>query len=68
MKLIGNWRQAPRMISVQAMTAAGAIQGAWTVIPDDMRSTIPPGIVHWLTLVLLVVGIVGRLIQQDKAQ
>lgn len=68
MKLIDNWRKAWRMASVQCMTAAAAVQGAWTSIPDDMRTAVPAGLVHWLTLALLVLGIAGRLIQQDKVQ
>ena len=68
MKLVDNWRQAHKMFSVQAMTAAAAIQGAWTTLPEDMKSAIPPALVHWLTIALLVAGIGGRLISQDSTQ
>jgi len=39
MKLIDEWNKAWRMLSVQAMTVAGALQGAWLYLPDDMRSS-----------------------------
>lgn len=64
MKLIDNWRKAYKMLSVQAMTVAGAIQGAWVYIPDDMKAHIPSGWVTALTIGLLAFGIVGRLLAQ----
>lgn len=68
MKLIDNWNKAHRMLSVQAMALAAAIQGAWPSIPEDLKASIPPGVVHWVSLGLLVAGIVGRLVQQDVTQ
>jgi len=68
MKLIENWRKSWRMLSVQAMTAAAAIQGAWASVPEDMKASIPPGLVHWVTLSLLVLGIAGRLVDQPKVK
>ena len=68
MKLIPNWRKSWRMLSVQAMTAATAIQGAWMGIPDDMKASIPPTIVHWATMGLLAFGIAGRLVDQPKVK
>lgn len=68
MKLIPNWRHAWRMFSVQAMAIAAAIQAAWPTIPGDLKSAIPANVVHWVSLVLLVAGIAGRLVQQPSAQ
>lgn len=68
MKLIANWRKAYRMLSIQAMAAATAIQGAWVFIPEDMKSSIPPTVVQWVTMGLLAFGIVGRLVDQPKVQ
>jgi len=39
MKLIANWRKAYKMLSIQAMAFATAIQGAWMFIPEDMKAT-----------------------------
>ena len=66
MKLVDDAKQAWRWFSVQAMTLAAAIQGAWVFVPDDMRATLPPGAVQWLTIGLLVMGVAGRLVDQKK--
>ena len=66
MKLIDEVGQAWRMLSVQAMSAAIAIQGTWVSVPEDLKSGIPPQWVHYLTMGLLVLGVVGRLVKQDK--
>jgi hypothetical protein len=66
MTLIENWRTCWRMLSVQAMTLAGAIQGAWLFIPEDMKASIPPNVVQWLTMALLALGVAGRLVKQEK--
>jgi hypothetical protein len=66
MKLIPEWKRAWRMLSVQAMTLATALQGAWLGVPDDMKAGINPSIVNASCMVLLVLGIVGRLVKQDK--
>jgi hypothetical protein len=68
MKLIANWRKAYRMLSIQAMAFATAIQGAWMFIPEDMKATIPPSVVQWVTMGLLAFGIVGRLVDQPKVK
>lgn len=67
MKLVENAKQAWRWFSVQAMTLATAIQGAWLLLDTDMRAVIPYSdvVVPSLTGVLLVLGIVGRLYKQD---
>jgi len=66
MKLIDNARNAWRMFSVQAMALAGAIQAAWIAIPPDLQQQVPDNIVKGVTLALLVLGVAGRLVKQDK--
>lgn len=68
MKPISNWRKAYRMLSVQAMALATAIQGAWMAIPEELKSTIPPQAVYWITMGLLAFGIAGRLVAQPKVR
>jgi hypothetical protein len=68
MKLIDNAGKAWRMFSVQAMTLAAALQGVWAELPADLKADLPPNIVHWVSLALLVAGIVGRLVVQEKVQ
>lgn len=64
MKLVDDVKNAWRWFSVQAMVTAGAIQGAWVFIPDDMKSSIPKDVVQWTTLALLALGVAGRVVQQ----
>lgn len=64
MKLVANWERAWRWISVQVMVLAGALQGAWMFVPDDLRASIPHGIVQGFTIVLLALGVIGRLVDQ----
>ena len=64
MQLIPNWRQAWRMFSVQAMTLAGALQGAWLAIPPDLKAHVPDGLVYVVTLAILALGVIGRLVVQ----
>lgn len=66
MKLIDNANKAWRMLSMQAMTGALAVQSAWGMVPEDMKGSIPPNVVMYLTMGLVALGIVGRLVKQDS--
>jgi hypothetical protein len=66
MKFVDDIKSAWRWFSVQAMVAAGALQAAWEVMPADLKSGIPPKLVTWITVGLLVLGIAGRLVKQEK--
>ena len=66
MKLIPEWRKAWRMVSVQAMALAATIQAAWIALPPDMIAQVPQDIARGVTLALLGLGVVGRLVKQDK--
>ena len=66
MKIIEDWKSCWRWLSVQAMVLAGAVQGAWAFIPDDLKSSMPHGIVQGATIALLVLGVAGRLVDQSK--
>lgn len=68
MQLVPNWRRMWRAFSVQAMTLALAIQGAWAGVPDELKANIPPKLVLWITVGLLVAGIVGRMVDQPKVE
>ena len=65
LKLVDDAKGAWRWFSVQAMVLAGAVQGAWMFLPDEMKASIPTNIVQWATGGLLVVGIAGRLVKQS---
>jgi hypothetical protein len=62
--LVEDAKKAYRWFSVQAMALAVAVQGAWEMVPDDMKAGIPPKLVTIITVGLLVLGIAGRLVKQ----
>src|SRR5690606_27869589 len=64
MKLVPQWRKALRMFSVQAMVLAGAIQGAWVAIPGDLKASISDDWMRYITIALMVAGVIGRLVVQ----
>lgn len=65
MQFVDDVKQAYRWFSVQAMVWAIAVQGAWEVLPADMKAGIPPKLVTYVTLGLLALGVVGRLVKQE---
>lgn len=65
-KLVDDAKQAWRWISVQCMVASAAIQGAWLYMPEDMKATLPDGLVPKVAMALLFVGVAGRLKDQTK--
>lgn len=67
-ELIPEWRKAGRMLSVQCMALGVAIQGAYTSLPTEMVAVIPPAIIHFTTLTLFALGIIGRLVKQKKVR
>ncbi len=67
-KLIPNWKKAWRMFSVQAQVLAMALLGTWQVMPEDLKTQLPPGTVFYLSMALLVAGVVGRLIVQPSTE
>ena len=60
-------KNAWRWFSVQAMSLAVAIQGAWVFVPEDLRSGMPPNAVQAVTAVLLILGVAGRLVKQKES-
>lgn len=56
------------MFSVQAQAVALAVLGAWQVMPEDLKTNLPQSLVYWLSMSLMVLGIVGRLIDQPKVR
>jgi hypothetical protein len=65
MKLVDNARRAWRWFSMHCMAGAAAIQAAWIQLPDDLRSTLTKPAAY-LTIALMVLGVIGRLVKQDE--
>jgi hypothetical protein len=68
MKIVKNWRKGWRMFSVQAQAAVLTGVGAWQIIPDDLRAVVPQSVAVGMAMTLLVLGILGRFIDQPKVK
>ncbi len=66
MKLVDEAKNWYKMFSIQAQLAAGAVLGAWQMIPEDLKAVFPPNVVFGIAMVLLALGIGGRLIKQES--
>ena len=63
---VENWRKSWKWFSVQAMTIAASVQGTWMPLPEEMKSSIPQSWISYVTIALMVLGVIGRLVKQDE--
>ena len=68
MRLVKDARKAWRWFSVQAMVLQGAVASSWLFVPDDMRAAVPGEWLAACAVVLTVIGIAGRLIDQGGSE
>ncbi len=66
MKIINNWKQAWRWYSVNCPMLAVALLGCWTALPAEMQAAFTPGELKMTAIVLILLGIGGRFIDQQK--
>lgn len=66
MKLVANAKDAWRWASMHAMGWAAAILVAYTSIPVQFQARIPDWIVNSIIVAVLLLGMVGRLVDQSK--
>ncbi len=68
--LVPDWRKAWRWFSMWAMTLAIAIQTTWELATPELKANIPSTWLPYITIGVLIAGIVGRLINQtpDKPE
>lgn len=66
MKIVENWRNLWRSFSVLAMSLSTAVLMTWGLMPDDLKVGIPEGWIRYLAGGVLVLGVAGRYIKQDK--
>ena len=65
LKLVENWKEAYRWFSMWAFLIAGAMAGAWAVMPADLKAAFPD---QWVGVVSVVsfVGALLRLVKQER--
>lgn len=73
-KLVWDWRQAWKWLSVQLMSAALAVQGyselvkiGWASYPDDLKSALPGWVSPTVSLLLLG-ALFARIWKQKKPE
>ena len=64
MRLVRNAGKAWTWFSVQAMVLQGAIASSWLFVPDDMRAAVHPEWLAVAAIVLTVLGVAGRVVDQ----
>jgi polyferredoxin len=64
MKLVDNWRQAWKWVSIHALWVAGVLPSVWESLPHRWQDIVPVNVLAIATGVTAVIGIVGRLVQQ----
>jgi len=63
-RLVPGWRRCWRWFSQQCMAISIAIQGGWAAMPSDLKAGIPSIWVTIAAISVLVLGMIGRLIDQ----
>ena len=66
MTLIPNIKQAWRMFSIQAQAINTALLLSWQSLPASFQTVLPVKYLLIIAVVLLILGMVGRVIQQDN--
>lgn len=65
-KLIPEWKRAWKLFSVQAQGVGLAILGAYAALPEKMQDSIPSRYVLMTAAACFILGIIGRLVHQEK--
>jgi len=64
MRLVDDAGRAWRWFSMISMGASVALLGAWVATPDDLKARASDDLANWVTMAILVLGIIGRLVKQ----
>ncbi|MFA7291827.1 MAG: hypothetical protein WC023_06220 [Rhodocyclaceae bacterium] len=63
-RLVPEWRRALRWFSVNIPALNLAFLGTWSVLPEKFQDALPMPWVVGIAAALIVLGVVGRLIEQ----
>lgn len=66
--LVPGWKKAYRWLSMNMMAMAASLQVTWMTLPEDMRMAVPSEVIGTATTVLLVMGMIGRLVNQPEKE
>jgi len=63
---VSDWRNAYRWFSVHAMLWASVAQVTYMGLPNELKASLPQKWVTCFTTAILILGIVGRLVNQGE--
>jgi hypothetical protein len=66
MRLVANWTQAWRWLSVQALLFLTLAPIIWAELPPEAKDLIPEAWRPWIIAVVAVAGIIGRVKDQGS--
>lgn len=64
MKLVSNWRAAPKWFSNWAHAVNVAFLATWATIPDKIQDAIPLWLLLAIAILLIALGVFARLVDQ----
>lgn len=68
MRLVDNWKQGWKWVSVHALAVAGVLPATWESLPHRWQDAVPLSAVATATAITAAVGIIGRLVDQQPAR
>ena len=68
MKLIDEWRGALKLFSVQVNMLGVAMMTSYGAMYEQLKETIPPHIMAWISGGMFTVSTIVRLISQTKKE
>jgi hypothetical protein len=66
MKLVANWRDCWRWLSMHAMALSAAEVTAWTQLSPTWTAALPAWVFPCVVLSTLALGMIGRVVDQSK--
>lgn len=79
MELIPDWKRSYKFWSVQLGLIGTVVTGfflaapeaalyAWAALPQELKSLLPPDILKWAGILILVLSFIARVIRQSKLE
>jgi len=65
MKLRDDWKNFKKFISIWGVAGATALQIAWPLIPQDLKSALPPSFLTTFTYIFLGLTVFGIMTKQN---
>ena len=66
MKLVPDWKEAPKWISVQVFAVLAALPLVWMTLPPDIKAMLPTSWQPWVLTLVALGGLLGRLKDQSS--